>query len=56
MDRYVVRYLKKRPFGNIRMYVAALKAASADGEWDAIAADVEKAAGSDLFTKIKPFL
>lgn len=53
---YICSHLKKRPFGNIRMYVAALKAASSDAEFAAVSSAVERACGGDLWAKIVPFL
>jgi len=53
---YICKQLKKRPFGNIRMYIAALHATVAKADFAAISADLEKACGKDLWAKIAPFL
>ena len=53
---YVCRQLKKRPFGNIRMFVAALQACVPAAAFAGITADLEKACGKDLWTKIAPFI
>lgn len=53
---WVCRQLKKRPFGNIRMFVAALQATTTTATFDALRPVLERASGKDLWTKIAPFI